>query len=238
MSEIFVPPNPPMSFAIMRNAHESIRNAITELSTLRADDGNRDRFKELWNDFIRAISVHMDMENIDVFPLLNKYSESFNDERLTEEHTSDEELIHTITMQLNESDELISEDTFNAWKMHHLAHLEHEEKVMMPLTMKTGASHDERSTVVSKLVVTPALLRNEVEFVWYIGWCIRMLSKTGSAQNAAGVAVRVFCHGLQAASTAPQWSILQETIKANTTSEIWEDMVANYHIDSDGMQPE
>lgn len=233
-SEKFIPPNPAMGWAIMRNAHESIRAAITESSVLLENNKNED-FASLWTDLTRAISIHMTIEDIDAFPLLQKQSNTWVDENLEIEHINDHTLMESIT-KLVENGELVSIELFNQWKESHLTHLQHEEKVMTPLTMKTGGSHEERASVVNKLLVTPAFQRNSDEFLWYVGWCIKMLSKSGSVNNPAGVAVRVFSHGLQASTTILQWGLLKEVIQKNTTSEIWEDMVTNYKIDQDGLQ--
>jgi hypothetical protein len=64
-------PNPPVPFAIMRNSHEAFRMSIKHALSVHLESGDMVKFQVEWNDFQRAMAVHMEMEDKDMFPLLN-----------------------------------------------------------------------------------------------------------------------------------------------------------------------
>lgn len=229
-------PNPPIAFAIMRNSHESIRMSIKHVLSTHMESGDSVKFKAAWVDFQRAMAVHMEMEDKDMFPLLNSVSDNkCIEEHLDQEHVQDSSLAAAVSDELKFRNS-VSTATFEAWCEHILRHLEHEEKVMMPLTAKTGATPEDRAKAVYSKLVTPAYIRNKNEFLWYLGWCLSQLSTHGSTANTAAVATRVFSHALQATSNASQWKEILPVVKANVSTEQWSEMVKEYYIDEGGKQ--
>lgn len=237
MSEsIFIPPNPPIAFAIMRNAHESFRNALKDIKTLYLQgDGSLDAFKAAYSEICRAIGVHMVMEDEFVFPLLASVGDDKTlADHFKEEHQNDSILTEAIVKHISESNSLPDAELFQQWCAAQVHHLEGEESDATAVTMKTGDTPAKRGAAVCKFAVTPSIVRNKAEFHWFVGWNISSLTRCGSSKNTPTVAVRVFAHGLQSASTVSQWAELREIVKVNTTSEIWAAMVEEYRIDGDG----
>lgn len=226
-------PSPPMAFAIMRNSHEAIRASIKEMQK-KLDDGDSEGFVETWKLYNRALAIHAAMEEHDMFPMLGTVSETFSEEKLPDEHEKDHVFNATVQKEIEESGKP-SAESFAEWKAYHLEHLLHEEKVMMPLTMKLGKDGKERAAAVHEKLVVPAVARGKDEFLFYIGWIIKLLSQYGSEKNPANVAVRVFAHGLQSASTPEQWADFMPVIKESCSPEIWDEMVRDYKIDGPGM---
>lgn len=185
---------PPQGFAIMRSVHEALRMSIYRLQP-NIDKLCIERFALEWVNFRRALSFHMEMENADLFRLLDSHSDGkCTSEKLHEEHDEDIKLLNLLSDQTR-SDRL-DLAIFNTWKDEHLKHLVHEENVMQPITIRTGATDIERTKVVYEKIVSPAFQRNETEFIWFVGWVVSMLNQYGSTNAPPAAATRVFCHGL------------------------------------------
>lgn len=233
-------PNPPYSFAVMRNAHEAIRKAIFEMKN-DIEESNKGQFRTHWLEFSRALNVHMKMEDYDMFSLLNGVSDNqITKENIPEEHLEDtkmhkqiDSIVQTEDFDLNELKKV-----FLAWAEFHDKHLKHEEKIMMPLTKTVGANTAERGEIAFKYLLNPAYNRSPDEFSFFVGWCVSKLNKYGSTANPASVAVRVFAHCIQSISTPAQWNHLKQQVKKNCSEAIWNEMVTDYDIDEPGYQKE
>ncbi len=230
------------AFAIMRNSHEAIRSHIKEMMVLIDGDNASqfDAFNTSWSDLHRIVQVHMSMEDHDMFPLLIKANGGpINLEHLHEADAENEKYVNDCIAKMqgtSSSDDKAMAwaelgDALKNWREAHLAHLKKEEEVMMPLTMKTGATPVERTRVVHTNLVTTALARNASEFEYYIGWCVRKLSKHGSPMQSPEVATRVFVRGLWCACSTAQWAIFRPVVQKNCTAEQWSALVDAYNID-------
>ena len=179
------------------------------------------------------------MENNYIFPLLDelciegqkKISEIFG-----EEHDTDAGLIDNINNEFSTNGS-VSKATYVEWKDHFLPHLQHEEKIMMPLTATVHPSNpDRRYKVMFSRVMNPIF--NNVprkEILHFIGYNIKTLSTYGTTNNTAATATRVFAHGLQCVTTPEQWSVVLPVIKENVaTKAIWDEMVTEYFIENPG----
>lgn len=118
-----------------------------------------------------------------------------------------------------------------AWQTEHLEHLEHEEKVMMPLTMKTAATPEERARIVHERLLGP--VADKPEFEPFLQWVVTRLGQGSSGQPAA-VAVRVFVWGLQHASSQAQWARWLPVVQASCAPAVWEVLVSKFQIDGPG----
>lgn len=231
-------PNPPIVFAILRNVHESFRKSIAEELSPNVETNN-ENFRKFWKQFEKVLHLHAIMEDSYVFPLLDEISEGkVTNDHIPEEHVADKILTDAIDHELKTDGE-VKLETFNQWKDHFLAHLQHEEKIMTPITPTIAPTAPGRAEVMHRRVVLPMWQASKEDFLEFIGWNVRILSTYGSTANTPSVACRVFVHGLQWAVTPSQWALLLPVIKANVTKEeIWEEMVRDYHIEMPGYQPE
>lgn len=222
----------PMPFAIMRNAHEALRASIA-LQQGALDAGNIDAFQGEWRTFIRALTVHMAMEDDSVFGLLDEVGAgAITAAKIPQEHEDDARLAAAVDAALGKSDLSALRAAWSAWKEDHLFHLAHEEAVMMPLTMKTAATPEGRARVVHERLLIPA--EKMPDFDWYIGWVIRMLSEYGSAEQPANVATRVFAWGLQHACSREQWQRLRPVVERNCTPAIWAELAEQFGLSGHG----
>jgi len=225
-------PPKPMPFAIMRNAHEALRASIRlQEQKLAAGDGSG--FREEWQCFQRALAVHMAMEDDSMFDLLDGVGAgAITSANLPAEHVEDSRLAAAVDVAIEATDSSTLRAAWSAWKDDHLHHLVHEEEVMMPLTMKTGATPEARARVVHDRLLRPS--ERLPNFDWYIGWVVRMLSEFGSAGQPANVATRVFAWGLQHACSPDQWTRLRPIVERNCTPAIWAELTSKFGLNGDG----
>jgi len=221
-----------MPFAIMRNAHEALRASI-RLQEEYLDAGDAAAFREEWGTFQRALAVHMVMEDDAMFDLLDSVGAgAITSAKLPAEHEEDTRLAAAVDAALAGGEVSVLRVAWSAWKEDHLHHLEHEEEVMMPLTMKTAATPEARARVVHDRLLVPS--EALPDFDWFIGWVVRMLSQHGSAGQPANVATRVFAWGLQHACSPDQWRRLRPIVERNCTPAIWAELTAKFGLDGDG----
>jgi hypothetical protein len=224
-------PNPPIPFAVLRNGHEGLRAGIKELSECVT---NPTAFDAAWQNFKRALAIHASMEDNDVFRFLDSIGDGqITREKIPDEHSMDTENIKAVDAALSAKPVNAAhlEEAFQKWRTYHLAHLEHEEKTMGPITPKTGATPDARAKAFHEKIMTPAYKRDPNGLDFFIGYIVQQLSTRGSTANPPEVAVRVFVHGLKAASNAEQWHRYLPTIKAQCSPKIYEQMRIEYHIE-------
>jgi hypothetical protein len=226
----------PMPFAIMRNTHEALRAGI-RLQQGHLDAGNRMAFAAEWRDFQRALAMHMAMEDEAMFALLDEVGAgAITAAELPAEHAEDMRLAKVVDAALAAApaagDFTALRTAWGAWKDDHLHHLEHEEAVMMPLTMKTAPTPHERARVVNEKLLTP--FEQRADFAWFVGWVVGLLSRHGSTGQPANVATRVFAWGLQHASTREQWQRLRPVVQQATTPAIWTELTQEFGLAGDG----
>lgn len=230
-SSDFEPPNTPIVFAVMRNCHESLRSAMKELLEVH-QSGSKEKTKEIALNLLRAIYFHTRMEDIDVFPWLNKQSADLTlAQKYVDEHQADDILTQRVAQAVN-SDEDIPKELLDEWCAEFERHFTNEEKDLQPLTMKTGSTWKSRAHVFRVWVLTPTILREGIEeFSWFVGWNVDVLTRRGSTKNSPLTAARVFALGVQAGTTPEQWEAIKPIVRAHTTAEIWEHMALEYRID-------
>jgi hypothetical protein len=225
----------PMPFAIMRNTHEALRASI-HLQLGHLDAGDIAAFAAEWRDFQRALAMHMAMEDEAMFALLDAVGAgAISAASLPAEHAEDKRLAAEVDAALARApagDFAALRTAWMAWRDDHLHHLEHEEAVMMPLTMKTAATPHGRARVVHETLLTP--FERRADFGWFVGWVVGLLSRYGSTAQPPNVATRVFAWGLQHASSREQWQRLRPVVQQATTPAIWAELTAQFGLDGDG----
>lgn len=102
----------------------------------------------------------------------------------------------------------------------------------MPLTMKTGATPQERARAAHERLLVPS--EAMPDFDWFIGWVVHKLSHEGSGAQPPNVATRVFAWGLQHACSRAQWQRLRPIVQAQCTPEIWAELARDFGLDGDG----
>jgi hypothetical protein len=219
----------PMSFAILRNTHEVLRKSIT-LMGVYLDTGTLGEFRQEWGNYRRCRRTHVSMEEGALFSLLDEISRGVISEAgLMEEHAKDEANAR-IVEQAETADQVAR--AFSVWRTYQLDHLEHEERVVGPLVMRTAPTPQGRSRIVQKRLLLPAIAHGD--FDWYLAFVIRRLTAYGTAQQPPNIGVRVFAWGLQHASTPAQWVQWKKIVQDNTSDEIWQEMVEQFQIDAEG----
>lgn len=219
----------PMSFAILRNTHEVFRSSIMLMNEM-LERGSLDAFRQEWQNYQRCRQTHLAMEEDAVFTLLDKVGDgAITEAGLGQEHVDDRANATLVDEAVTVED---TKQAYENWKAHQLEHLSHEEKVMGPLTMKSSPTPEGRAQVVHDTLLVPALEHGD--FDWYLAFVIKRLSAYGTAGQAPNVAVRVFAWGLQYASSPAQWNEWKVIVRDNTSAEIWDEMVDQFQIDSDG----
>lgn len=222
----------PMPFAIMRNAHEALRASI-RLQGGALEAGNRSAFGEEWGRFKRGLAVHMAMEDRSMFVLLDGVSDgAATAAGLPAEHLEDTRLAAAVDATLLHGDLALLRHAWSAWHDEHLHHLEHEEAVMMPLTMKTAPTPEGRARVVHERLLTPSA--ELADFDWFVGWVVELLSRHGSSAQPAAVATRVFAWGLQHASSPAQWQRFAPIVERSCPPGLWDELVRGFALDADG----
>lgn len=222
----------PMPFAIMRNTHEALR-ASTRLQGAALERGDRAAFGEEWARFERGLAVHMAMEDRSMFALLDSVSEgAATAAGLPAEHAEDTRLAAAVNAALQGGELAALRHAWSGWQAEHLHHLEHEEAVMMPLTMKTAPTPEGRARVVHERLLTPSA--ELADFDWFVGWVIHMLSRHGSTGQPPAVATRVFAWGLQHACTPQQWRRWRPIVERNCPPAMWDELVRGFALDADG----
>ena len=169
-----------------------------------------------------------------MFPLLaERYPEKFQRSVLDGEHEKDEELSAAVETALKSGSN--AREVFEAWKEDHLHHLQHEEQLMMPLIPPMGQTTVPKGPLgLAKLfherVLTVA--HTHPDWLHAIRFSVDQLTRHGTTDHDAKTGVRVFVHGLQAASNREQWEQYLPVIKQSTTEEMVEHLEDAIHLSS------
>ncbi len=103
-----------MAFAFMRNSHEALRAAVVVMEGFLLT-GNVPEFKTAWKDYKRAILVHAEMEDNNMFPLLDKVNGS--ELNLHHLHLDEEKLTKSLDDAVAANDQTVLVDSFRAWQV-------------------------------------------------------------------------------------------------------------------------
>lgn len=190
-------------------------------------------FLEEWRDLQRALRMHMHMENNGFFQLLDSVGDSAVTEAgLGDEHTHDLKLQESVDLAISENNVATLKKTFQAWSDDHLAHLVHEEEVMMPIIPRTGRSCLEHGQVVHDRLLSA--VDSQEEFDWTLGWIINKLMNAKSTEPPAEMMVRVFVWGLHYSADDEQWQRWLPIVRNNVPGNLYQQMVDNFQIHRPG----
>ena len=190
-------------------------------------------FSEHWRHYQRALSVHMQLEDKGLFPLLDSVGNSaVTEARLGDEHTHDLELQEAIDKAISENNNAALKQAFEEWREDHLAHLSHEEEVMMPIIPKTGKTCIEHGQVINQRLFS--VIDSMDEFDWALGWILDKLNRASGTSQPADVMVRVFVWGLHYSADDNQWQRWLPIIKTNVSQDLYQQIAHNFHIDRPG----
>ena len=221
----------PMSFAILRNAHEAFRTGI-RLQEQALNLGDIFAFRAEWRAFQRALAVHVAMEER-LFVLLDDIGAgAIGAACLAEEHIVDERVASRVDAALAAGNPAALRGAWTVWKALQLRHLAHEEEIVTPLTMKTGTTPEARGRVVHEWLITPT--EHLPNFDWAIGWVVQLLSEYGSTSQPPEVATRIFACGLQNACSRSQWRRLRPIVQRHCTPSLWAGMESRFGLDGEG----
>jgi hypothetical protein len=139
----------PMAFAVMRMTHEAFRGCFKDLLAETAD---LDKLRAEWAAFVQAEQVHQFMEDSGFFPLLDaKFEGAVKNAEFGPGNALDHKKIHAIADAVTAAlttDIAAAQVAIKAFTESYELHMQAEEKVMMPLTMKTGATPAEREFIL------------------------------------------------------------------------------------------
>ena len=115
----------------MRNSHEALRAACREMEQQMADASGLEAFRSSWPQYQRVLKVHAEMEDVDMFPLIDRTSGSpLNLGRL---HEEDERLTAAVDAALPGADAAPSSEqweavkaAFASWLEFHMSHFSEE----------------------------------------------------------------------------------------------------------------
>jgi hypothetical protein len=208
----------------MRNQHEAMRSAISEMNQLLAA-GDLGKFQTEWTAYKRALLVHAVMEDEGFFPLTDElFENASSNEHFREEHEDDHKRVEAVDAAVAISDTAAMQAAFAAWAAGHEAHLAHEEKILMPLTGKMAGTPADRAKVFADRMLCKGVATGDFDFC--VTWVVQKLSKFGSKGNPPAVATRVWVHGLQHASTPDQWAAWKPLVVAACHGDVWTTMLA------------
>ena len=221
----------------MRNAHEAFRASMKMMQSVLDKDppGDKSDFFSMWKVFQKALKVHADMEDNDIFPLLDTVGDGqlISAANLVEAHETDQTLMKAVNVLISNPDITLAEvkETWMAWKNHHEAHFQAEEKVMMPLTVKIANTPLDRAVIFHEKIICPAIWRDEEGFEFLITYCTEMLSNYGSSNQSAEIATKVFLRGLRSCCNTEQWVKFMPQLRDACVPDIWSMLDDNFNIE-------
>ncbi len=221
----------PMAFTILRSAHEAFRTGI-RLQEQALKRGETLRVRAEWRAFQRACVVHVAMEER-LFVLLDDLGAgTIAADDLAQEHADDERAATRVDAALAAANPAALYGAWTAWKAIQLRHLAHEEAILTPLVMATGATPEARGRFVQSRLITPS--EQLPNFDWAVGWVVQQLSEYGSTAQPPEVAARIFACGLQSACSRSQWRRLRPVVQRHCTPGLWAGMVTRFGLDGEG----
>lgn len=231
--------NTPRAFAFMRSSHDAFRAYFTVVDSIVNESlALKYDFSIAWANLRRCVAVHSCLEEIDLYPILNKLDSRNKPDfaKMFEKHQEDQFQAEQLT-NIIQKDHLTASDIshiselWKNWKEHHLNHFLLEEEILVSQTPLTAPTALSRCVVVHKHIITPAYRRDPVELTYYIGWCVRQLSMYGSTKQGPNEATAEFVRALQYCCLAKQWQRFAPICRAHCKGEVWKHLVDAYKIE-------
>jgi len=137
----------------MRLTHDAIRHGLKEL-TDKAVAGDVSGAEATFGEIMAILEVHMKMEDLIFFPILNDLFDGvIAKELLGDEHLEDQKKTGALRKALADKEDVETVKRLaGEWAKSHEEHLEHEEKVMMPLTEKVAPTLELRGRAMNAIL--------------------------------------------------------------------------------------
>lgn len=224
----------------MRNSHEAFRACLNVLDEfLHGSPEERVKFLPIWHDYVRSMVVHMQIEDNDMFRLLDEVSKGgITRSGLLAVHPAEQLVFEQVQHILPNEDSTEVEwhtfrELFNRWRKVHEDHFLSEEKEMMPLTQKVASTPEARAEIVHDRIIVNGKNRNINDFHFHIEFCVKYLSKYGSTSNDAFTATSAYVRGLKSASTPDEWLYeFLPIVKSACEPDVWARIKEKYNIES------
>jgi hypothetical protein len=229
-----------IAFAFMRNGHEALRAGLKQLEmTLKGPKSEREKFFALWEVFLRSMTALTDIEENDMFKLLDESSHGeVASAGLSGIQVTEDQMLRFVVQPAlpkkgaSDKEWIKFIEVWMSWKDVHEKHYIGKEKLVMPLTQKTGTTAEERSLVFHHRIIKSAMKRIPEDFMFHMAYCVEYLSKFGSANQDAMTSTAVYLRGLKAACNEEQWKQFCPKLKETCEPEVWKELNSTYNIES------
>jgi len=166
------------------------------------------------------------MEDKGLFPLLDDlFGGPVEKAALRQEHKRDAAFFQPLE---HLADDRTRQHALGAMVRDALAHLKHEEEVMMPLVPKIGGGNEVKAREIFNRRVLAKGTDTE-NFDWFVGWIVEQLGRVSSSANSdestpPTTLLRRFLLGLQSGSTPAQYRKWLRVVKDKLKSKdhVWE----------------
>ena len=213
--------------------HEVIRGAMKDIEKA-LNDGDLKSAQATWKDLHSWEDIHKHMEEgtmdsngspitpIGMFALLDKECENVAQENnLRHQHTDLESPEIKLTKALNDpSSKKVTDsmkEAYAVFQKENLAHLEKEEKIMMPNVMKLTKAGKPMKKLMAEEIF-PNCAKEDQEFF------IKFANKTLQNHEDGMPRVRVFDHALWAISKPEEWKLWDQWIKEVLSDEKYNEL--------------
>ena len=229
-------PAVPMAAALMRNAHEVVRADLGKVLGPAVDRGDVEAAAAAWRAASRFMATHAAMEDgaggrPGFFALLNQHSGGAVDAAgVPAEHAALDEAAAALDAAFAEEAKNVETSSaaagsvaaaFAAYRAAAEAHLEHEERVMMPIV---AGLPNPKAPLVASHGLAAAEAAGDAE--WYVAHGVATLAAHGSGANGPATAARVWVHALQAVCSPAQWAVYLPVARAAAGEAVWRGMLA------------
>jgi hypothetical protein len=200
-----------------------------------AEKGDLAEFSSRWTAFHRFLKVHMAMEDNGMFGLLDSsFDNAISKESIAGEHTHDKAESAAVQAAIDAGDIAAVKAAWAPYHTHHLEHLVHEEKVLMPLVGRLGGGDGlKRTALFNKHIVAPGLATGDFDF--FVSHGVGILAAHGSTEHDAKTASRVFANAIRGCTPPDLWAHLLPIVKAAMPAEVYEAAVEVGDIDGPGL---
>lgn len=225
---------PDNSLAFIACLHDAFRAAAEKLRSL-VGSGRIEEAAAAWQSYSRASAFHASNEDSVVFPYLDEMSGSYQitRSRVGEDHEAEQVLVRAVDAELGLGG--LREDTLEVWRAFALAHLDREEKVVLPLDARLGEDVVARGLAAYSKIMLPSFAANEAELLWTLGWAADVLGG-GLGDLSPAACIGKLCLSFQGVTNAPQYEKVKEAVRSGCGEEVWGEATQTHAVDCAGLQ--
>lgn len=213
--------------AVMRNYHEVLRNDLNQVLTPLAESGDSARFALSWQAYTAAIAVHAAMEDgVDgagggSAAMLDAHFDGAASAAMFKAEHEHEHAMQSAVSRAIPAGAAALRQAFAAYRECALAHLLHEEDIMMPLVARLPQP---RAPLFARWCVSAGIAHGG--FDHFVAHGVQSLATFGSAKNSPAGATRVFVHALKTVCTPAQWARYGPLARAAAPAPVWAAVIA------------